>query len=135
MDGPALTKRDSSFILCDGQGGLRSFYPVESGAASGRLSAIGVALRANHLLAKSDEEPPPSSEFGRPAAMNCGGPPALMVPTSPSGSLTGSPQPPGSDRAGRFDKKFIGDVFYASAAARGEAIVESRLGQERSFHD
>ena len=30
-----------------------------------------------------------------------------------------------------FDKKAIGDVFYASAAARGEALVDAWLRQER----
>jgi hypothetical protein len=34
-----------------------------------------------------------------------------------------------------FDKKSIGDVFYASAAARGEAIVDAWLRQEGSSHD
>jgi hypothetical protein len=28
-----------------------------------------------------------------------------------------------------FDKKTVGDVFYASAAARGEALVDSWLRQ------
>jgi hypothetical protein len=35
----------------------------------------------------------------------------------------------------RFDKKSIGDVFYASAAARGEAIVDAWLRQKGSSHD
>ena len=30
-----------------------------------------------------------------------------------------------------FDKKAIGDVFYASAAARGEALVDAWLRQEQ----
>jgi hypothetical protein len=34
-----------------------------------------------------------------------------------------------------FDKKAIGDVFYASAAARGEAIVDAWLRQKGSSHD
>jgi hypothetical protein len=34
-----------------------------------------------------------------------------------------------------FDKKAIGDVFYASAAARGEAMVDAWLRQERSSDD
>ena len=34
-----------------------------------------------------------------------------------------------------FDKKPIGDVFYASAAARGEAIVDAWLRQKGSSHD
>jgi hypothetical protein len=33
------------------------------------------------------------------------------------------------------DKKSIGDVFYASAAARGEAIVDAWLRQQGSSHD
>jgi len=33
------------------------------------------------------------------------------------------------------DKKSIGDVFYASAAARGEAIVDAWLRQKGSSHD
>jgi hypothetical protein len=31
-----------------------------------------------------------------------------------------------------FDKKAIGDVFYASAAARGEALVDVLLRQKGS---
>jgi hypothetical protein len=31
-----------------------------------------------------------------------------------------------------FDKKAIGDVFYASAAARGEAMVDAWLRQKGS---
>jgi hypothetical protein len=31
-----------------------------------------------------------------------------------------------------FDKKAIGDVFYASAAARGEALVDALLRQKGS---
>jgi hypothetical protein len=34
-----------------------------------------------------------------------------------------------------FDKKTIGDVFYASAAARGEAMVDSWLRQKGSSDD
>jgi hypothetical protein len=34
-----------------------------------------------------------------------------------------------------FDKKSIGDVFYASAAARGEAIVDAWLRQKGNSHD
>ena len=34
-----------------------------------------------------------------------------------------------------FDKRAIGDVFYASAAARGEAIVDAWLRQKGSSHD
>ena len=34
-----------------------------------------------------------------------------------------------------FDKKSIGDVFYASAAARGEAIIDAWLRQKGSSHD
>jgi hypothetical protein len=34
-----------------------------------------------------------------------------------------------------FDKKSIGDVFYASAAARGEALVDAWLRQKGSTHD
>ena len=34
-----------------------------------------------------------------------------------------------------FDKKAIGDVFYASAAARGEALVDAWLRQKGSSHD
>jgi hypothetical protein len=34
-----------------------------------------------------------------------------------------------------FDKKSIGDVFYASAAARGKAIVDAWLRQKGSSHD
>ena len=34
-----------------------------------------------------------------------------------------------------FDKKSIGDVFYASAAARGEAIVDALLRQKGTSHD
>jgi hypothetical protein len=34
-----------------------------------------------------------------------------------------------------FDKKSIGDVFYASAAARGEAIVDAWLRRKGSSHD
>ena len=34
-----------------------------------------------------------------------------------------------------FDKKSIGDVFYASAAARGEALVDAWLRQKGSSHD
>jgi hypothetical protein len=34
-----------------------------------------------------------------------------------------------------FDKKAIGDVFYASAAARGEAIVDAWLRQKGNSHD
>jgi hypothetical protein len=58
MDGPAFTKRDSTFILCDKQGRLRSRYPVEGGVASGRLNAVGDTRRANDLPAKPDEESP-----------------------------------------------------------------------------
>jgi hypothetical protein len=34
-----------------------------------------------------------------------------------------------------FGKKSIGEVFYASAAARGEAIVNAWLRQKGSSHD
>lgn len=34
-----------------------------------------------------------------------------------------------------FDKKTIGDVFYASAAARGEALVDAWLRQKGSTND
>ena len=34
-----------------------------------------------------------------------------------------------------FDKKSIGDVFYASAAARGEALVDAWLRQKGNSHD
>jgi hypothetical protein len=34
-----------------------------------------------------------------------------------------------------FDKKSIGDVFYASAAARGESLVDAWLRQKGSTHD
>jgi hypothetical protein len=34
-----------------------------------------------------------------------------------------------------FDKKTIGDVFYASATARGEALVEAWLRQKGSIDD
>jgi hypothetical protein len=34
-----------------------------------------------------------------------------------------------------FDKKAIGDVFYASAAARGEALVDAWLRQKGSSDD
>lgn len=34
-----------------------------------------------------------------------------------------------------FDKKSIGDVFYASAAARGEALVDAWLRQKGRSHD
>jgi hypothetical protein len=34
-----------------------------------------------------------------------------------------------------FDKKSIGDVFYASATARGEAIVDAWLRQKGTSHD
>ena len=34
-----------------------------------------------------------------------------------------------------FDKKTIGDVFYASAAARGEALVDAWLRQKGSTDD
>ena len=34
-----------------------------------------------------------------------------------------------------FDKKAIGDVFYASAAARGEAFVDAWLRQKGGSHD
>jgi hypothetical protein len=34
-----------------------------------------------------------------------------------------------------FDKKSIGDVFYTSAAARGEAIVDAWLRQKGTSHD
>jgi len=34
-----------------------------------------------------------------------------------------------------FDKKAVGDVFYASAAARGEALVDAWLRQKGSSDD
>jgi hypothetical protein len=34
-----------------------------------------------------------------------------------------------------FDKKAIGDVFYASAAARGEAMVDAWLRQKGNSDD
>jgi hypothetical protein len=34
-----------------------------------------------------------------------------------------------------FDRKSIGDGFYASAAARGEALVDAWLRQKGSSHD
>jgi hypothetical protein len=34
-----------------------------------------------------------------------------------------------------FDKKPIGDVFYASAAVRGEALVDTWLRQKGSSDD
>jgi hypothetical protein len=34
-----------------------------------------------------------------------------------------------------FDKKTIGDVFYASAAVRGEALVDAWLRQKGNSDD
>ncbi|MGD0609703.1 MAG: hypothetical protein ABSA53_39825 [Streptosporangiaceae bacterium] len=34
-----------------------------------------------------------------------------------------------------FDKKSIGDVFHASATARGEVIVDAWLRQKGNSHD
>jgi hypothetical protein len=34
-----------------------------------------------------------------------------------------------------FDKKAIGDVFYASAAARGETMVDAWLRQKGSSYE
>jgi hypothetical protein len=34
-----------------------------------------------------------------------------------------------------FDKKAIEDIFYASAAARGEALVDALLRQKGSLDD
>ncbi|MGD0609704.1 MAG: hypothetical protein ABSA53_39830 [Streptosporangiaceae bacterium] len=59
----------------------------------GKLLEVAVALlqSLNDLPAKPDEESPPSSESGRPAAMSYGGSLTPTTPTSPSGSSAGSP--------------------------------------------
>jgi hypothetical protein len=58
MDGPTFTKHDNTFSLCDSQGRLTHATPVEGGAGSGRLNAVGDARHANDLTAKPDEESP-----------------------------------------------------------------------------
>ena len=63
--------------------------------------------------------------------MSCGGSP---TPTTPDVAVRIICWFPANDQivlalAG-FDKKAIGDVFYASAAGRGEAIVDAGLRQE-----
>jgi hypothetical protein len=80
--------------------------------------------------------PPPSSESGRPAATSCGGSP---TPYNPDVAVRIICWFPANDQivlalAG-FDKKSIGDVFYASATARGEAIVDAWLRQKGNSHD
>jgi hypothetical protein len=104
----------------------------------GKLLTVAVALlqALNDLSAKPDEEPRPSSGSGRLAVMSCGGLPTPMIRTSPSGS----PADPSADDHAvlalvGFDKKAIGDLFYASTAARGEALVDAWLPQKGHTHD
>ena len=80
--------------------------------------------------------PLPSSESGRPAATSCGGSP---IPYDPDVAVRIICWFPANDHVVLalvgFDKKAIGDVFYASAAARGEALVDAWLRQKGDTHD
>jgi hypothetical protein len=92
----------------------------------GKLLTVAVALlqALNDLPARPDEAP--RAVAGRPPLRpRRRRPDHLLVPTNDHVvlALVG------------FDKKAIGDVFYASAAARGEALVDAWLRQKGSSHD
>jgi hypothetical protein len=80
--------------------------------------------------------PPPSSESGRPAAHELW---RVAHPYDPDVAVRIICWFPANDQIVLalvgFDKKSIGDVFYASAAARGEAIVDAWLRQKGNSHD
>jgi hypothetical protein len=106
-------------------------HPVVLGAAvSSAIDGILTTSRPSRT-----RSPPPSSESGGPAAMSCGGSPILR----PDVAVRIICWFPANDQIVLalvgFDKKSIGDVFYASAAARGEAIVDVWLRQKRTSHD
>ena len=105
--------------------------------SAGTLLEVAVALlqALNDLPAKPDEESP---TFKRVRQARCHEPwraPHPTTPTSPSDHLLAPCQQPSRARAGRSDKESIEDMFYASAAARGEAIVDAWLRQKGSSHD
>jgi hypothetical protein len=104
----------------------------------GKLLEVEVALlqALNDLPAKPDEEFPTFKRarqarrhelwrVAHPYVPRRRCPDHLLVPR----------QRPSRARAGRSDKKSIGDVFYASAAARGEAIVDAWPRQRGTSHD
>lgn len=103
----------------------------------GKLPAVAVALlqALNDLPAKPDEESLTSSESGRPDAMSRD----RLPPHDPDVAVRIICWFPANDQIVLvlvgFDKKSIGDVFHASAAARGEAIVDAWLRQKGSSHD
>jgi hypothetical protein len=105
----------------------------------GRLLAVAVALlqALNDLPAKPEEgvRDLQARPAGTPARAVAGAP-THSIRRSPSGSSAGSP----SDEEVvialvGFDKKAIGDVFHASAAARGEAPADAWLRQKGSSGD
>jgi hypothetical protein len=75
--------------------------------------------------------PPPSNGFARHVGTSCGESPILLIQRSLCGSSAGFPATKKWVIAlVGFDKKAIGDVFYASAVARGEALVDAWLRQK-----
>jgi hypothetical protein len=98
----------------------------------GKLLEVAVALlqALDDLPAKPDEEPLPSSESGRPAAMSCGGPPTPTTPASPSGSSASSPPATRSCPRWPGSTRSPSGTCSTPARARGEAIVDAWLRQK-----
>jgi hypothetical protein len=104
----------------------------------GKLLEVAVALlqALNDLPAKPDEESPTFKRVrqARRHELWRGRPPLRPRRRRPDHLLV-----PANDQIVLalvgFDKKPIGDVFYTSAAARGEAIVDAWLRQKGTSHD
>jgi hypothetical protein len=78
----------------------------------------------------------PSNESGRRVGTTCGASPIHSIQQSPSGSSAGFPSEEEVVIAlVGFDQKTIGDVFYASAVVRGEALVDAGLRQKGDTDD
>ena len=104
----------------------------------GKLLEVAVALlqALNDLPAKPDEESPTFKRVRQARRHELW---RVAHPYDPDVAVRIICWFPGNDHVVLalvgFDKKAIGDVFYASAAARGEALVEAWLRQKGDTHD
>ncbi len=104
----------------------------------GKLLAVAVALlqALNDLPAKPEEESPTFKRVRQACRHELW---RVAHPYDPDVAVRLICWFPASDHVVLalvgFDKKTIGDVFYASAAARGEALVDAWLRQKGDTHD
>ena len=110
---------------------------TNAGEQGGKLLEVAVALlqALNDLPAKPDEEFPTFKRVRQARSHEPWRAAYPTTPTSPSGSSTGSPPTTKSCSRLPGPTEVHRDVFYASAAARGEAIVDAWLRQKGSSHD